>query len=367
MTTSFNDERNVGQAPLSNSKPDDGQHQTRELYPSHVVPIDYSRTTLEDAIANGWINPDDVPSQVPADLGSQPANFQENPGRLPQTEAHRQSQEKPGWSPAKKIIAGGAALTTFGLAALGVGKMAEKGAQNGIENVVGANVATSAPVVPGQENLAPVAVETKDFSEVDPSTLTVDQFYTDSEYPEEYRIKWADEIIQERTTPQLLEEIDTLLKGGNRDPLGPLVPASVDNTGDEILTQQTVAMFIASKASTPDEARKLIAAFASRENPGFTTMGNQMGAGQDPILATYQVGRKNTDAPAQETPVFYQTAIGNYTPNGVPSKLIKARNKFDNVYSEVTVKFVENRWITVNTINDRSLDWIMSPQDAQVR
>ena len=30
-----------------------------------------------------------------------------------------------------------------------------------------------------------------DYSKIDPSSLTVGQFFDDSVYPEEYRIKWA--------------------------------------------------------------------------------------------------------------------------------------------------------------------------------
>ncbi|WP_155977074.1 hypothetical protein [Nocardia sp. 348MFTsu5.1] len=216
---------------------------------------------------------------------------------------------------------------------------------------------------PGQEQES-----TADYSKIDPETLTVEQFYDDSVYPEQYRIQWADQVIEERTTPELLAEIEEKLAGGHREPLGPLVPASIDNTGDEILVQQSVAGYIASKEPNPDMGRKLLAGFISPDNPGFEGAKNQLGGGQFPVLATYAVNVEANDySKKKETPVFTETAIGNYAPNGTPSKLMTIMNTFNSESTQVTDKYESGRWIVVNTISFPDSNWIAHPDEVAVK
>jgi hypothetical protein len=229
----------------------------------------------------------------------------------------------------------------------------------------GSDTTSDLMIAPDQEDLGDGSESDRNYDDVDPATLTVDQFYSDSVYPEEYRVRWADEVIQERTTPELLEEIGASLRSDNREPLGRLVPASINNTGDEILAQQTVAGYIASTASTPDEGRKLLAGFLSPDNPGFDGAKDQLGGGQKPVLATYFVGTNN--GVKFESPVFRESAVGSYVPNGTPSKLLTIINTFDGTPSQITLKFYEGRWITVNTIERGDLDWILRPDQANVR
>lgn len=213
-----------------------------------------------------------------------------------------------------------------------------------------------------------------DYSKVDPNALTVDQFYDDAVYPEAYRVRWANKIVRDRTTPAVLAQIDAIFTKSGRPSLASqtgvsLVAASKANTGNEILMQQTVAGYISSIEPNPELGRKLIASFISTENPGFEKSLAQRGAGQAPVLAVYQVAGTATGGVAQETAVFYQTAIGTYAPNGMPSKFMKISPKYatgDLKYSEITVRFFEGSWQTVNTIPESSPNWVMKPQDMRV-
>lgn len=210
-------------------------------------------------------------------------------------------------------------------------------------------------------------MESIDYSKVDPNTLSVEQFYDDTTYPEEYRIRWARDIIEERTTPALLAEIQAKLAGGNRPALGELVAASANNTGDEIMVQNTVAGYIASTEADPEKGRKLLAGFLSSENPELEKAQDQLGGGKNPVLATYIVARADTTLPPYETPTFYNTPVGDYNPNGTPSKFMMVQNVFDGKFSEVTVKFEEGRWVTVDTIPVGDADWVKEPQSLDVQ
>jgi hypothetical protein len=283
------------------------------------------------------------------------------PGYNPnQYEPHTESLfKKVGkWMGEHKILTGGSAVGAAGLAAAFLIHDTGKEAPISLHDVA-VNPVASAPEIAGQGI---------DYTKIDPATLTVDQFYDDATYPEQYRIQWADKIIQERTTPELIEEINELLKGDHRDPITMPVPASVNNTGDQILTQQTVAGYIASTTTIPDEGRKLLAGFLSRENPGFNSAENQLGGGQKPVLATYYVAvESNNYSQKMESPVFTQIAIGDYIPNGTPSKLMTIMNSFDGKVSQTTEKFEDGRWIVANTINFPDSNWVAHPSQISTQ
>ncbi|MCA4995110.1 hypothetical protein HWD35_10340 [Tsukamurella tyrosinosolvens] len=200
-----------------------------------------------------------------------------------------------------------------------------------------------------------------DYSKIDPNALTVDQFYDDVVYPEEYRINWADKIIKERT-PDAIPAINRLLAQGNRDPLYPYVQPSLENSGLEILTQQTIVGYIASVAVTPDEGRKLLAASYHPDNPGLDTTMGQIGGGQKPIVGTFQVWTDNSGK-AMESPTFKTLVVGGYSPGGVPSKLLLVNNKLTQVKTERFVQFKYGRWITVKTITTNDPNWVVYPEN----
>lgn len=217
------------------------------------------------------------------------------------------------------------------------------------------------------------------YSEIDVSTLNVDQFYDDSVYPEAYRIKWAHEQLRQRQTPELISDFLAILKSDKRLPdlnfvsidfnnPKPIEP-SLENTGDEILFQQGLDRYTASIETDPNVGRKLIAGVITEEaGTSFDRQLAQVGNTQgEPIDAMYRVSRSDTTLPGQETDVFYETAVADYVPNGKPSKFMKTFNPYDNSFSEIAVQFKENQWVTAYVILEDSSDWIMRPEELAVK
>lgn len=340
--------RNIGQAPQGNFNGD----------PNHSRYTYDSNGRIHDSRYR--VHPERT--QTTGGLNSTPAHPNARPDMERPTDSNTVMK--------RAAILSGSALALLGVGAavvFGTNALAKKGGEALGEDIaknLGGGASTSAPLVPGEGGSRGI-----DYSKIDPNTLTVDQFYNDSVYPEAYRIRWANKIIQERATPQKIAEMNALMARANKRPLGEIVPASEKNTGDQILAQQSLAGYIASTDPNPTTGKKLLAGFLSPENPGFESAKEQIGGGQDPVAATYvvaggsMVGGRNP----QETPTFYQTAINDYAPNGVPSKFMKIRNTVNDKYSEVTVKYSEGRWITVDTIAESSPDWIMSPQEITVK
>ena len=132
-----------------------------------------------------------------------------------------------------------------------------------------------------RETSAPVksahAEDGQDYSAVNPDTLTSDQFFDDLIYPEKYRVSWASKTLDQKTTPEVVSQMNALLASDGRDQLGTIVPASPDNTGNEILARQSLATYIASTEPDPERGRKLLAAVVSPKNPGFTDLMAQLG------------------------------------------------------------------------------------------
>ena len=210
-----------------------------------------------------------------------------------------------------------------------------------------------------------------DYLSVDVSTLTVDEFYDDSVYPESYRIGWAHNALRSRQTPDLIRGFLDILQKDKRLPQrvaidfsnpAPIEP-SLQNSGDEILYQQGLDRYTASIETDPNVGRKLLAGVGTEQDPGFDRLLGQLGSNQEPITAMYRVGGSDTTLPGQETGVFYETVVANFAPSGVPSKFIKCKNAYDNSYTEIAVQFKENQWVTVYVIFENSSDWIMRPED----
>lgn len=200
--------------------------------------------------------------------------------------------------------------------------------------------------------------------QVVPAELTDDQFYDDSILSESRRIHWADGIVDERGA-KAYDEINSILISHKHDALHEYIEPSESNTGNEILTQQSVVNYVASTAITPDEGRKILAAYTAPENPGFETSMNQVGGGGGAIVTSYEVVTDN-DGISLESPVFHRTPVGTYTPDGRPSKVITVRNKLTQKVSQVTVSFTDGRWITRNTIGpEDQTAWIVYPERMQ--
>ena len=236
------------------------------------------------------------------------------------------------------------------------------------------NDTLSAPGVDLDANTATLeASPSVDYESIDVSTLTVDQFYDDTVYPETYRVRWAHKELRNRQTPELIKGFLDILENDKRLPMPQLVDIdfenpkpiepSLDNNGDEILWMQSLDTYTASLEPDPNVGRKLLAGTVGEENPGFYEAQSQMDSNKEPVTATYRISRSDTSLPGRETGVFYETVVGNYTPNGVPSKFLQIKNTYDNSYSEIIVNYVENQWVTVDIIALDSGDWIMHPEE----
>jgi len=206
-----------------------------------------------------------------------------------------------------------------------------------------------------------------DFSKVDPDSLTVDQFYDDTVYPQEYRIKWADTIIRPREQ-QAYDRLNSLITGHGFPPLSfytnsGLVEPSVDNTGDQLGVQQSVIAYIASTDPLPDRGRKLLA--AAFEGQVLENVLAHIGAGKEPIEDFFGVSTIGDNYEKEESPVFKHSAVGDYVPNDVPSKV------FNRVWvlspsgvtdrSQAIVRFVAGRWIVHESIKPGNPNWVTYP------
>ncbi len=255
------------------------------------------------------------------------------------------------------IAAGSLVVAVAAVGAIGWG--VKKGTEDAVENAFGVGNGdrnTTAPYNPGETN------GSIDYSKVDPNTLTVDQFYDDATFPESYRIRWADKIVNERTKAAI-PAINNLLALDKRDPLTSYAKPSLDNTGQEIVTQQTIVDYIASTATTPDEGRKILAAAYRADNPGLDGLMGQIGGGQKPVVATYKIYVDPRTKKASESPIFKTSVVGGYNPENNPSKVLLTQNTFTRGYNERFVQFKEGRWIAVKSITETDGNWITDPEN----
>lgn len=262
---------------------------------------------------------------------------------IPRIEAGKDKKKK---LFSKKLLAGSAiGLSLFGVGA-GFGAMGDK--EDAPRPVA------SGEVMPGTEGTS----QEVDYSQVDVQTLTVDEFYDDSIYPQEYRIKWANEIIEQREE-QAHAELSSILEKSGYPALGPLVEPSEGNTGPEIMVQHDVINYIASTTANPTEGMKLLAAssdyeISQRVSDTF---------GQEPIIAFHTVPYNSETNELMESPVFSQAVVGDYSPNGTPSKIVVFNNGINGESSESIERFVSGRWITHDTMGPGDPDLITNPQE----
>lgn len=225
-----------------------------------------------------------------------------------------------------------------------------KGAIHAMKDEVG-----TAPTTHGREN--PLVNSGTDYSKIDVESLTVDQFYNDAIYPQEYRIKWANEIIKERGQ-ELHDDLSSILVQHGYPALGPLVTPDLNNTGREILVQHDVVNYMASVDSNLTEGKKLLAASSDYElsEKVFAT------SGKGPAVAFHLVPQNSQTGSYMESPVFSHAAVGNYSPNGVPSKILVYTNGVTGESSESIERFVGGRWVTYRVMGTNDPGLITNPQ-----
>lgn len=198
-----------------------------------------------------------------------------------------------------------------------------------------------------------------DYSKIDVQTLTVDEFYDDAKYPQEYRIKWANEIINEREQ-EAYDEINTLLREYGHPEMTPLVEPSESNTANEILVQLTVNQYIASTTPSIDEGKKLLAAVVDPSSPTFDDILANIEPGDDYVL-NYNRVKVSSDDTTFESPIFRSVAIGNYSPQGTASKIMNVGNVISGDRHQMIVRFVGGRYIIRDSV-DTSNRWIDDPR-----
>lgn len=208
--------------------------------------------------------------------------------------------------------------------------------------------------------------ETRTETVLDPDTLTADQFYNQSNISEAQRIEWCKPIIEART-PQAIEDIGVALSRSNRQPLMSLSQPSIDNTAQEIMTQHTVASWIASNTSTMDEGKKLLSCVVSPDASTFGGALSQIGNKKGSVLSVNVVPEDPIVGKSMETPVFSQSAFGNYVPNGTPSKIALNYNSVTAEVSEVILKFVNDQWIIHDVFSEKDPRWVIHPSEINLK
>ncbi|MBI3889491.1 hypothetical protein HY312_02870, partial [Candidatus Saccharibacteria bacterium] len=89
----------------------------RPSHPDHITAMDYSNTSLQEAVEKGWVDPNDIPDVVP-NLRGQAARFRENASDLPSQQPTQEIQAQPKkdefWTFGKKL--GATTFTTLAVA-----------------------------------------------------------------------------------------------------------------------------------------------------------------------------------------------------------------------------------------------------------
>ncbi|MBH1957005.1 hypothetical protein I8H84_05505 [Candidatus Saccharibacteria bacterium] len=350
-------------------------------FPHTVTPEGniYDKTSLEEAAAQGKLTPIDAfvdddgrihinPLQyAPADAkyresipNNSPTGQSEQYSRIPNEAPKPLIPEVQTWSRNKKVGAAIAGVVLAGAAIFGgsVAKdaMTKKGVEYILEDQYGVNLDQDT-------SLESDSLESKN---IDLDTLTVDQFYNQSNISEAQRIEWCKPIIEART-PQAIEDIGVALSRSNRQPLMSLSQSSIDNTAQEIMTQHTVASWIASNTPTMDEGKKLLSCVVSPDASTFGGALSQIGNKKGPILSVNVVPEDPIVGKSMETPVFSQSAFGNYVPNGTPSKIALNYNSVTAEVSEVILKFVNDQWIIHDVFSEKDPRWVVHPSELSLK
>lgn len=309
----------------------------------------YVNTSLADAYENRLLNGMD-PEDDSLNLNipdHPPRSLVENPKAGGAIELPE--KKKSPW--VKRGIATAVAIGAVGAGAYGLGYLKTKGEVDAIKDAMGSDRSTSAPTAPGEAS--------RDFSKIDPNTLTVEQFYDDAVYPQEYRIKWANEVIKQREQ-KAHDELSSILVQHGYPALKPLVAPNLNNTGTDIVVQHDVINYIASTDQNATEGMKLLAASSDYElaEKAFATVGKEQ-------AVTFHTVPQNSETGSHiESPVFSHTVAGNYAPNGIPSKVLVYTNGVTSESSESIERFIGGRWVTHDVMGPNDPGVITNPQEV---
>ena len=258
--------------------------------------------------------------------------------------------------------------TVAGALAIGVGigvvhNNSEKSTpENSSSGASGGDRTASAPVVPGQESV-------KDYSSIDPNTLSQAEFF--STYPEELRIKWATEYVNEHFN-ESLQGLNKHLSDYNRTLLPEIVPnhLSEDSDINDILNYQAVVNWMAAKLPQNDKER-VLSAIVDTESANRQDIMNNV---KTDSSATWEVtvGDVVGDTAGEKrliSPKFEETPVQGYNPNGSPSYIAVITNIHLQSASEITLRYTHNQWVLNSVLSPKTdMDrWITDPTSLQVR
>jgi len=225
-----------------------------------------------------------------------------------------------------------------GVLTLGAGVLLEKASTNSepSSQSTGSDVpSTSAPAVPGVGE-APNNINV-DYSEVDPNTLTQEEFFT--KYPESLRIKDAVEYIDAHFD-QSLAELNQHLREFNRTTLPENTPRHMSEDMDisDILNYHSVVNWMAANLPT-NERERVLSAIVDTESPNRQDIMDNNGP--DASSGTWQPLGKDF-----VSPVFRNSIVREYNPKGSPSIIADVRNMHTSQGSEITLRFTNGQWTT---------------------
>jgi len=204
---------------------------------------------------------------------------------------------------------------------------------------------------------------------VDPNTLSQVEFF--SSYPEELRIKWATEYVNEHFN-ESLQSLNKHLSDYNRTLLPENVPdhLSEDSDINDILNYQAVVNWMAAKLPQNDKER-VLSAIVDTESTDRQDIMNNVKADSS---ATWEVtvGDVTGDTAGEKrliSPRFKETSVQGYSPNGSPSYIAVITNIHLQSASEVTLRYTHNQWVLSSVLSpETDMDrWITDPASLQVR
>ncbi len=253
------------------------------------------------------------------------------------------------------IVVGSGAWYAFGY-------FAAKGTIDAVTDANKSNASHSAVDDPGQQ-------DERAYVNVDPKTLSQSEFF--SSYPEELRIKWATEYVNEHFG-EALHGLKEHLAEYNRTSLPESVPShlSEDTDINDILNYQAVVNWMAAKLPKNDKER-VLSAIVDTESPNRQEIMDNV---KQDSSGTWEVtvGEVTGDTKGEKRLIsskFKETPVRGYDPNGSPSYIAVVTNIHTQSASEITLRYAYGQWV-LNTVLSPKTDmerWITDPESLQVR
>lgn len=314
----------------------------------HIDQSKYRETHMSDVVDE--LTVPDAPTQ---EL-HQPAHFRENIDGF--------TDQGSRFTKGQKWMAIGAGILTLGAGVL-LGKASSSSEPS--SQSAGSDVpSTSAPAVPGVGE-APNNVNI-DYSEVDPNTLTQEEFFT--KYPESLRIKDAIEYIDAHFD-QSLAELNQHLREFNRTTLPENTPRHMSEDMDisDILNYHSVVNWMAANLPT-NEKERVLSAIVDTESPNRQDIMDNSGPEASSGVWEVNINDNNGVSKQMISPMFKSTPVQGYNPDGSPSYVAVVRDKHAQTVSEVTLRYTNGQW-TLHTVLNPKVDmdrWITYPEQLQV-